>query len=183
MSAVLNQQMSIWEDEQDEFWNAVVARDSQFDGHFVFSVQSTKIYCRPSCPARRARRDRVSFFALPEAAEQAGFRACLRCHPKQATLVDPHVELIQRACRLIEAQEEGTMIWIRSVSTWVSAHFICSAPSKASWASRPASTLRLAAPIASKQKFEKESQSRTRCMTPDTGQAAGCMSARVQSWE
>ncbi len=109
MSAVLNQQMSIWEDEQDEFWNAVLARDSRFDGHFVFAVQSTKIYCRPSCPARRARRDRVSFFALPEAAEQAGFRACLRCHPKQATLVDPHVELIQRACRLIETQEEGTM--------------------------------------------------------------------------
>ncbi|MEP6921877.1 MAG: bifunctional DNA-binding transcriptional regulator/O6-methylguanine-DNA methyltransferase Ada [bacterium] len=109
MSAVLNQQMSIWTDEHDEFWNAVLARDSRFDGHFVFAVQSTKIYCRPSCPSRRARRDRVSFFPLPEAAEQAGFRACLRCHPKQTTLVDPHVELIQRACRLLEAQDDGTM--------------------------------------------------------------------------
>ena len=109
MSAVLTQQMTIWADENEEFWDAVVARDSRFDGRFVFAVQSTKIYCRPSCTSRRAKRDRVSFFALPEAAEQAGFRACLRCHPKQATLVDPHVELIQRACRLIETQEDGTM--------------------------------------------------------------------------
>ncbi|MEP6637159.1 MAG: bifunctional DNA-binding transcriptional regulator/O6-methylguanine-DNA methyltransferase Ada [Acidobacteriota bacterium] len=96
-------------DEQDEFWKAVMAKDARFDGQFVFAVQSTKIYCRPSCPARRPRRDRVSFFALPEEAEQAGFRGCLRCHPKQTRLVDPHIEMVQLACRLIEAQDEGTI--------------------------------------------------------------------------
>lgn len=108
MSAVLNQ-MTIWPDEQEEFWNALMAKDAQFDGRFVFAVRSTKIYCRPSCPSRRPRRDRVSFFPLPQAAEHAGFRACRRCHPQQARPVDPHIEMVQRACRLIEEEEDGTM--------------------------------------------------------------------------
>lgn len=109
MSAVLNQQMNMWTDEQEKFWNAVLAKDARFDGSFVFAVHSTKIYCRPSCPSRRPRRDRVSFFPLPEAAEQAGFRACRRCHPKQASLVDSHVGMVQRACRLIEENQDETV--------------------------------------------------------------------------
>src|SRR5271167_4103857 len=68
--------------DNDPRWNAVVARDSGRDGEFVFAVASTGVYCRPSCPARRPRRENVKFFPRPEQAEKAGFRACLRCRPR-----------------------------------------------------------------------------------------------------
>jgi len=67
---------------ESELWRAVLARDRSFDGHFVFAVRSTGIYCRPSCPAKRPRRDRASFYRRPADAERAGFRACLRCEPR-----------------------------------------------------------------------------------------------------
>jgi AraC family transcriptional regulator of adaptative response/methylated-DNA-[protein]-cysteine methyltransferase len=101
--------MNMWKEPRGEFWQAVVARDSSFDGTFVFAVSSTKIYCRPSCPARRPRKERVSYFPLPEAAEQAGFRACRRCNPKQTQSIDPQIEMVQRACRYIETQDEGSV--------------------------------------------------------------------------
>src|SRR5262252_3238199 len=85
-----------------EMWNAVLARDVSRDGSFVFAVRSTGIYCRPSCPARRPRREQVSFFQLPEAAEQAGFRACKRCHPRVARVNDPQIELVRRICHIID---------------------------------------------------------------------------------
>lgn len=109
MSALLDQKMTSANDQQEQLWNAVVARDSRFDGQFVFAVSSTGIYCRPSCPARRPRRDRVSFFSLPEAAQQSGFRACKRCQPEKQLAGDPQVELVRRACRLIEDGLEETM--------------------------------------------------------------------------
>ena len=79
-------------------WNAVLARDRGADGLFVYAVSSTGVYCRPSCPSRRPRRDRVSFFDTPAAAGSAGFRACRRCHPDGPALPDPWVEKIRRAC-------------------------------------------------------------------------------------
>jgi len=79
-------------------WTAVVARDRQADGEFVYAVRSTGIYCRPSCPSRKPTRSRVEFFATPSDAEREGFRACKRCHPKDAASVDPWTEKIQRAC-------------------------------------------------------------------------------------
>jgi AraC family transcriptional regulator of adaptative response/methylated-DNA-[protein]-cysteine methyltransferase len=103
---MLDRRMTMWKDTQDERWQAVMAKDSRFDGTFVFAVSSTKIYCRPSCPSRRPHRERVSYFRLPEAAEQAGFRACRRCHPKRAISTDPQIEMVQRACRYIETQDE-----------------------------------------------------------------------------
>ena len=86
-------------------WEAVAAKDSRFDGQFVFAVTSTKIYCRPSCPSRRPRRERVKFFDLPDTAEQAGFRACLRCEPRHARMLDPQVALVQRVCRFLDASQ------------------------------------------------------------------------------
>ena len=62
-------------------WKAVLEHDSRFDEAFVYAVASTRVYCRPSCPSRRPDRRRVTFFASPEQAEAAGFRACLRCAP------------------------------------------------------------------------------------------------------
>src|SRR6185312_5897720 len=58
-----------------------------------------------SCPSRRAHRERVSFFDLPEAAEQAGFRACLRCQPQRARVLDPQIQLVQRVCRLLNESD------------------------------------------------------------------------------
>src|SRR5437899_3050097 len=80
-------------------WNAVVGHDRDADGLFVYAVRSTGVYCRPSCPSRRPRRDRVAFFETPAAARTAGFRACLRCKPDATVPVaDPWVEKIRRAC-------------------------------------------------------------------------------------
>jgi AraC family transcriptional regulator of adaptative response/methylated-DNA-[protein]-cysteine methyltransferase len=81
-------------------WRAVLCRDRSRDGAFVFGVSSTRIYCRPSCPARRPRRDRVAFFATPEAAEAAGYRACRRCRPRQQ---EPRALMVTRVRRLIDA--------------------------------------------------------------------------------
>jgi AraC family transcriptional regulator of adaptative response/methylated-DNA-[protein]-cysteine methyltransferase len=79
-------------------WQQVLARDSRADGEFFYAVQSTKIYCRPSCPSRRPARHNVSFFPTAAAAELAGFRACKRCQPSLATpRPDPQAALIARA--------------------------------------------------------------------------------------
>ena len=65
-------------------WKAVASRDPAADGAFVYGVTSTGIYCRPSCPSRRPRPDRVRYFASPDEAEEAGFRACKRCAPRSS---------------------------------------------------------------------------------------------------
>ena len=65
-----------------ELWQQVVARDRAADGVFFYAVSTTGIYCRPSCPSRRPRRENVRFFESPEDAEAAGYRACHRCEPR-----------------------------------------------------------------------------------------------------
>ncbi len=84
------------------FWRAVQSRDRGADGAFVYAVRSTGIYCRPSCPSRKPRREQVSFFPLPEAAEQQGFRACQRCHPRSFRLRDPRIAAVSRVCHEID---------------------------------------------------------------------------------
>ena len=80
-------------------WNAVVARDRNASGTFVYAVSSTGVYCRPGCASRRPRRDRVAFFDTPGDAERAGFRACRRCRPREAAAnPDPWIDRIRRAC-------------------------------------------------------------------------------------
>ena len=83
-------------------WQAVVDRDPKFDGRFVYGVDSTGIYCRPTCSSRRPRRDRVRFFAGPDAAERAGFRACRRCRPRDEASPS-RLATIRRACDFIAA--------------------------------------------------------------------------------
>src|SRR5262245_19777994 len=90
--------------EPDRRWRAVARRDRDSDGRFVFAVRTTGIYCRPSCPARRPRRERVAFFDTCEAAEAAGFRACRRCRPR---LGDPRAMLVARVRRLIDASPDA----------------------------------------------------------------------------
>jgi AraC family transcriptional regulator of adaptative response/methylated-DNA-[protein]-cysteine methyltransferase len=91
---------------QDEArWTAVVARDPAFDGRFFYSVETTGVYCRPSCGARRPNRVNVRFHDTAKDAERAGFRPCKRCKPTEPSLVQQHAEKVREACRLIETAE------------------------------------------------------------------------------
>jgi AraC family transcriptional regulator of adaptative response/methylated-DNA-[protein]-cysteine methyltransferase len=85
----------------DRRWDAVVGRDHARDGEFVFAVATTGVYCRPSCPARRPRRENVTFYSYPEQAEKAGFRACLRCRPRSLS-GNPQFDSAKEICRYIE---------------------------------------------------------------------------------
>lgn len=115
MSALMKEQMNLLPDSEEAQWQAVLTKDARFDGQFVFAVSSTGIYCRPSCPSRRARRDRVSFFQSPEGAEQAGFRACRRCHPRDARGGDAQTQMAQQVCRIIE-ENQGEPITLAKLS-------------------------------------------------------------------
>ena len=87
----------------DARWQAVLSRDVAADGKFVFGVTTTGIYCRPTCPARRPRRDHVRFFDSPQAAEREGLRACFRCKPAG---VAEGPGLVERICRYIGAHSD-----------------------------------------------------------------------------
>jgi AraC family transcriptional regulator, regulatory protein of adaptative response / methylated-DNA-[protein]-cysteine methyltransferase len=82
----------------EDRWRTVQARDARADGWFVYAVSSTGIYCKPSCASRRPHRDRVVFFESPAEAVRAGYRACKRCRPDAAAVVDPWIDRIRRAC-------------------------------------------------------------------------------------
>jgi len=84
------------------YWDAVAARDRSMDGAFYYAVLSTGVYCRPSCPSKRPRRENVVFFRAREAAERAGFRPCKRCKP-DAAAADANAELVEKVCRHIDA--------------------------------------------------------------------------------
>jgi AraC family transcriptional regulator of adaptative response/methylated-DNA-[protein]-cysteine methyltransferase len=86
----------------EERWAAVRARDAGADGAFVYSVRSTGVYCRPSCPSRPARPENVAFHDSCGEAEAAGFRPCLRCKPGEPPLAERHAKAVAQACRLIE---------------------------------------------------------------------------------
>ncbi len=87
-------------------WQAVASRDAGADGAFVYAVTTTGIYCRPSCASKRPKPANVRFFDLPEAAEQAGFRACKRCRPQNAEVSDPKLQAVRGICRYLEARAE-----------------------------------------------------------------------------
>ncbi|MDP8965284.1 MAG: AraC family transcriptional regulator, partial [Cyanobacteriota bacterium] len=93
----------------ENYWQAVLAKDASLDGTFFYAVRSTRIYCRPSCPARRPRREQVLFFSLPEVAERAGFRPCQRCTPQKATTPNPQAERVERVCQYIESNLDSPL--------------------------------------------------------------------------
>lgn len=95
-------------------WRALTTRDATADGHFVYSVKSTGIYCKPGCSARLARRANVGFYDTAAEAEQAGFRACKRCKPESGNRDDPQERAVEKACVLIaEAKKNGNTGAIR----------------------------------------------------------------------
>lgn len=89
----------------EERWKAVSYRDGDADGHFFYSVRTTRVYCRPSCPSRRPRRSNVSFHDTSAEAENAGYRPCKRCRPGGVTVAEDQTAAVTRACRLIETAE------------------------------------------------------------------------------
>jgi len=90
-------------------WKALASRDSAADGTFVYAVTSTGIYCRPSCPSRRPRADRVRFFDTTLAARQAGFRACKRCRPDTVGLAPPGIDAVRRASAYLATHADQTV--------------------------------------------------------------------------
>src|SRR2546430_9908736 len=84
-------------------WNAVLRADREADGKFYYSVKTTGVYCRPSCTARRPRRENVQFHVSCAEAERAGFRPCKRCQPNGLTLAEERATKVAAACRTIEA--------------------------------------------------------------------------------
>lgn len=95
--------------DQERCWLAVCERDEAFDGRFVFAVRSTGIYCRPSCPARRPRRDNVSFHVDAASAEAAGFRPCRRCSPQGQSPAQQLDALVAAACELLRGERRLTL--------------------------------------------------------------------------
>jgi AraC family transcriptional regulator, regulatory protein of adaptative response / methylated-DNA-[protein]-cysteine methyltransferase len=88
--------------QNENHWQQVMARDARQDGRFVFAVRTTGVYCRPSCPSRRPRRDSVEFFPDPREAERAGYRACLRCKPAE---ISSQAQYVLRARQLLDSAD------------------------------------------------------------------------------
>ncbi|HEY1312543.1 MAG TPA: AlkA N-terminal domain-containing protein [Steroidobacteraceae bacterium] len=87
----------------DACYRAVRAHDRRFDGRFFVAITSTRIYCRPICPARPAKRENMRFYSSAAAAEGAGFRPCLRCRPEHA----PGLASVDAVSRLVAAAIAG----------------------------------------------------------------------------
>ena len=104
MSSVAMGTSPIFASDADR-WAAVQRRDPAADGVFYYSVKTTGVYCRPSCAARPARRENVSFHDSCQNAEAAGFRPCKRCRPNAPALAERQAEAVADACRLIENSE------------------------------------------------------------------------------
>ncbi|MBM3224031.1 MAG: bifunctional DNA-binding transcriptional regulator/O6-methylguanine-DNA methyltransferase Ada [Candidatus Tectomicrobia bacterium] len=95
------EQMTLRFADDDARWEAVVQRDHAADGRFYYAVQTTGIYCQPSCGARLAHREHVRFYTTCMEAEQAGFRPCKRCRPQETSRATRQVEAVAAACRTL----------------------------------------------------------------------------------
>lgn len=91
---------TVGKDEQR--WQAIVNRDVSADGEFYYSVSTTGVFCRPSCPSRLAKRKNIQFHDTMQEAIDAGFRPCKRCKPEQESQTARHAAMVAKICRLIE---------------------------------------------------------------------------------
>jgi AraC family transcriptional regulator of adaptative response/methylated-DNA-[protein]-cysteine methyltransferase len=104
----------------ERYWLAVQARNANLDGTFVYSVATTGVYCRPSCPSRHAKRENVAFHASSKDAEKAGFRPCKRCKPGEPSLTEFYAQKIAAVCRRIESSQEPPRLHDLAVSAGLS---------------------------------------------------------------
>jgi AraC family transcriptional regulator, regulatory protein of adaptative response / methylated-DNA-[protein]-cysteine methyltransferase len=86
-------------------WNALLQRDQQADGCFLYGVKTTGIYCRPICSSRLPKSDNVLFFQTCADAEAAGFRPCKRCKPNAVSPREHHINLMAHICSMIDSSE------------------------------------------------------------------------------
>ncbi|MFC7052118.1 bifunctional DNA-binding transcriptional regulator/O6-methylguanine-DNA methyltransferase Ada [Hansschlegelia quercus] len=107
--------------DHDPRWPAVLRRDRGADGSFVYSVRTTGVYCRPSCPSRQARPENVAFYPNNAAAEAAGFRPCRRCRPDEPP---PRATVVAKACRIVEAAERPPSLSELARRCGVSPHYL-----------------------------------------------------------
>ncbi|KAK9323106.1 hypothetical protein V1517DRAFT_234655, partial [Lipomyces orientalis] len=92
-------------------WAAVIKRDISADGHFVYCVKSTGIYCRPNCGARLARKANVEFHSSAVDAAAAGYRPCKRCKPDLSQGYDVRTEVVERVCERIRNVNGNIKLW------------------------------------------------------------------------
>lgn len=104
-------------------WEAVLARNPGADGRFIFAVKTTGIYCRPSCPARHAKRGNVAFYPTTDAARAAGFRACRRCLPDAAEKDAPLAAAIRAACVRIDREGDVPLATLATDAGYSASHF------------------------------------------------------------
>ena len=135
----------------DPRWRALAARDRSADGTFVYAVTSTGVYCRPSCPSRRPRADRVRFFDSGVDARAAGYRSCRRCRPDQVDLGVPGMDAVRRVSAWLaaHADEPVTLARLGRLAK-MSPHHL-QRPSPPSSGCRPASSRRRVAPSSARQ--------------------------------
>ena len=100
--------------DADAAWTAFERRDRAWDGRVIGAVRSTGIYCKPSCPARRPKRENVEFFATGERAAAAGYRPCLRCRPDE---VGRDQAAIAKAVAIIEQADEPPALAVHPLSS------------------------------------------------------------------
>ena len=96
-------------DRDDARWRAVAERDASSDGKFVYGVTSTGVYCRPTCPSRRPTRANARFFDSPADAERDGFRACLRCKPREDRASSATTDGVEAARRYLDANTDRSV--------------------------------------------------------------------------
>ncbi len=107
IEALVNGSASLPYMSDEDRWSAVFSRDKQADGNFFYSVETTGVYCRPSCASRLPLRKNVRFHISREAAERAGFSACKRCRPDERAPAEQQALAIEKACRTLERAEES----------------------------------------------------------------------------
>lgn len=105
-------------------YEAIENRDPRAEGTFVYSVATTGVYCRPTCPARLALRANVGFHDTPDDAERDGYRACLRCRPREAPQSERHARVVEGARRQLEAAEGLLGLAALAASAGLSPHYL-----------------------------------------------------------
>src|SRR5512144_2160381 len=90
-------------------YRAIVTRDRRFDGRLFIGVKTTGIYCRPICPARTPKRENVRFYVSAAAAQEAGFRPCLRCRPETSPDLGAWRGTSNTVSRALALIESGTL--------------------------------------------------------------------------
>jgi AraC family transcriptional regulator of adaptative response/methylated-DNA-[protein]-cysteine methyltransferase len=96
--------MTVLPAPQTALYDALCRRDPAFEGRFFYAVRTTGVYCRPTCTSRRPRAENVEFFESGEAARAAGYRACKRCRPDEATS-DAARSRMLAVCAILDAAE------------------------------------------------------------------------------